>query len=191
VRFDGSDLERADEYETPTELPIHGEIYRARNDVKAVVHAHPRASMLCSILRLELRPIFGAFDPASMKLGAMGVPVFPRSALVRDREMGQQLASTLGYKPVCLMYGHGIVSTGASVQEATITAIKLETLASLTLECAKTGIQPEVIGEEDRLYFQRLKETQSVDATAHSKDVFNWTWRHYTKLLEAYERRGN
>lgn len=189
VNFDGTELERAGEYETPTELPIHGEIYKARPDVHAVVHAHPRASMICSIAHLELRPIFGAYDPNSMYLAADGVPIFPRSALIRDAALGQQLVASLDSKSVCLMYGHGIVAVGASIEEATIKAIQLETLASITLECAKAGSVPDVISEEDRIYFQRLRETQNAKAVSHGKDVFKWTWRHYTKLLEAQESR--
>ena len=49
IGFDGTDLENGDRYEAPTELPIHGQIYLARPEVNAVVHAHPRASMICTI----------------------------------------------------------------------------------------------------------------------------------------------
>jgi ribulose-5-phosphate 4-epimerase/fuculose-1-phosphate aldolase len=188
VGFDGSALDNADRYEAPTELPIHGELYRARSDVQAVVHAHPRASMLCTIMGLELRPIFGAFDPNAMFLAADGVPLFPRSSLIRDATMGQEMVTAMENKPVCLLYGHGIVATGASVEEATIKAIQLETLASITLECAKAGAVPDIISEEDRLYFQRMRDAQSAKAVAHGKDVIKWTWRHYVRLLEIHER---
>lgn len=187
VGFDGRGLDLANEYETPTELPIHGEIYRARPEVQAVVHAHPRASLVCTLAGIELKPIFGAFDPHAMALAAAGIPIFPRSALIRDRYMGEALAQCLGRKNVCILRGHGIVTTGASVQEATIKAIQLETLASVTLEIAKAGGIPEPISPEDQEYFGKLREAQDKKASAHDKDVFRWTWRHYTKLLEASE----
>jgi ribulose-5-phosphate 4-epimerase/fuculose-1-phosphate aldolase len=187
VGFDGSDLEMADDYETPTELPIHGEIFRARPDVQCVVHAHPRASLICTLAGLELKQIFGAFDPNAMALAAIGIPIFPRSALIRERTMGEALAKCLGDKPVCILRGHGIVTTGASVQEATIRAIQLETLAGITLEIAKAGGTIEEISPEDQEYFRKLRETQDKKAKAHGADVFKWTWRHYTKLLEASE----
>ena len=187
VDFDGKNRELADQYETPTELPIHGEIYRARPDVGAVVHAHPRASLICTLLGLELKPIFGAFDPNSMALGAAGIPIFPRSILIRERAVGEALAQCLGYKSVCILRGHGIVTTGATVEEATIRAIQLETLASVTLEIAKAGGTPNLISDEDQAYFRRMREGQDAKSSTHGKDVFNWTWRHYTKLLEAHE----
>jgi 3,4-dihydroxyphthalate decarboxylase len=190
VGFDGKNLDHADEYEIPTEFPIHGEIYRMRPDVKAVVHAHPRASLICTLLGLELKPIFGAFDPNAMSLAAAGIPIFPRSILIRERAVGEQLAGVLGYKHVCILRGHGIVTTGASVQEATIRAIQLETLASITLEIAKAGGTPNVISPEDQEYFRKLRETQDAKAKAHGADVFQWTWRHYIKLMQASEKRG-
>ena len=190
VDFDGKNLDHDGEYETPTELPIHGEIYRARPDVNAVVHAHPRASLICTLLGLELKPIFGAFDPNAMALAATGIPIFPRSILIRERGLGEQLAGVLGYKPVCILRGHGIVTTGASVQEATIRAIQLETLAGITLEIAKAGGTPSVISPEDQEYFRMLRESQDAKAQAHGADVYQWTWRHYIKLMGASQKRG-
>lgn len=190
VDFDGGDLDGSGVYETPTELPIHGEIYRARPDVRAVVHAHPRASLVCTLLGLELQPVFGAFDPNAMALTVDGVPVFPRSILIRERAVGAEVARTLGMKPVCILRGHGTVATGASLQEATIRAIQLETLASITLEIARAGGQPQPISAEDAEYFRRLRETQDRKAQAHGADVFKWTWRHYVKLLSDSERGG-
>jgi 3,4-dihydroxyphthalate decarboxylase len=188
VGFDGKNLELADQYETPTELPIHGEIYRARPEVGAVVHAHPRASLICTLLGLELKPIFGAFDPNAMALAAIGIPIFPRSILVRERAVGEALVECMNYKNVCILRGHGIVTTGATVQEATIRAIQLETLAGITLEIAKAGGTPNLISPEDQEYFRRMREGQDSKASSHGKDVFNWTWRHYCRLLEAHEQ---
>lgn len=190
VRFDGSELEGKDAYEIPSEFPIHGEIYRMWPEVGAVVHAHPRASLMCTILGLELRPVFGAFDPNALAIAAAGVPIFPRSILVRERSVGEDLARCITGKHVCILRGHGIVTTGATVEEATIRAIQLETLASLTLEMAKTGQRPDVISPEDDLYFHRMREAQDARTKTHGKDVFKWTWRHYVRLLEAAERGG-
>jgi ribulose-5-phosphate 4-epimerase/fuculose-1-phosphate aldolase len=56
--FDGSSTE-LDGYHVPEELPLHGEVYRNRPDAGAVVHAHPRASTMCVMAGLELKPILG------------------------------------------------------------------------------------------------------------------------------------
>ena len=50
--------------------------------VYAEVHAHPRASLMCTLLGLQFKSIFGTFDPNAMALAAAGVPIFPRSILI-------------------------------------------------------------------------------------------------------------
>lgn len=185
--FDGTDLERADEYETPTELPIHGEIFRNQPEVMSVLHAHPRASLICTLAGLELKPLFGAFDPNSMYLVLDGVPIFPRSVLIRTRELGEQVSAAIEGRKLLILRGHGIVSAGSSIEEATINAIRLETLAGITLEIAKAGGTPAPIADEDLAYFRKLRESQDKKMQEHGKDVFKWTWRHYERLLKAYE----
>ena len=189
VRFDGTGVSKALDYETPSELPIHGEMYLARLEVNAVVHAHPRATLICALAGLPLKPIFGSFDTRALGLAEAGVPVFPRSILIRDRALGQELATAMKGKAVCVMRGHGITTVGATVEEATLRAIQLETLASITLEIATAGGAPESMSEADREYFRKLRETQDSKQRAHGQDVYTWTWRHYVKLLEAQGTR--
>lgn len=187
VSFEGQDLDEAATYELPSEFPIHGEIYRCRPDVGAVVHAHPRASLLCTLLGLSMEPVFGAYDPNALALALEGVPIFPRSILVRERAVGRALASVMGFKHVCILRGHGIVTTGATVEEATIRAIQLETLAAITLDLAKAGRRPDVIDDEDREYFRRMLDAQKSKSKGHGRDVAVWTWRHYMRLLDVAE----
>jgi HCOMODA/2-hydroxy-3-carboxy-muconic semialdehyde decarboxylase len=96
---------------------IHSEIYRARSDVKAVVHCHTASLIPFGITHVPLRPVYhqGSFL-------ADGVPVFEiRDAggmtdmLVGDAKLGRALAQTLANKPVALMRGHGAVVVGDSI----------------------------------------------------------------------------
>jgi HCOMODA/2-hydroxy-3-carboxy-muconic semialdehyde decarboxylase len=112
---------------------IHGEIYKARPDVKAVVHHHSPAVIPFGVTNVPLRPIFhmAAFV-------GLGVPVFEiRDAagmtdmLVRTPELGRALARTVGDKPAALMRGHGAVVVGASVSEAVGRSIYLQVDARL------------------------------------------------------------
>ena len=101
---------------------IHGEIYKARPDVKAVIHSHSPAVVPFGITREPMRPVI---HMASFLW--VGVPVWdsrevndPASAtmLVRNAVLGKSLASTLADKPVTLMRGHGNVVVGPDVQTA-------------------------------------------------------------------------
>jgi 3,4-dihydroxyphthalate decarboxylase len=137
VTFEGS--EPGEGYALPLELPIHGETYRARPEVGAVVHAHPEASLLCGLAGIELRPVFGAFDPYALAIAAEGVPVFPRAVLIDTPALATGLVAVMGRQRTCLMRGHGVTVTGATVEEATIGAIKLEALARVCWELARSG----------------------------------------------------
>ena len=94
-----------------TERFIHGEIYRARPDVKAIIHCHSPELIPFGVSSVLLRPVFhmaGFLEEP--------VPVFEiRNAggmtdmLIRNPELGKALAQTLGSKPAALMRGHGAV----------------------------------------------------------------------------------
>lgn len=81
---------------------IHGEIYKARPDVKAVIHSHSPTVVPFSVTQAPLKPVIHV---ASFLW--VGVPVFEiRDAggpatdmLVRNGALGKALAATLGNKP--------------------------------------------------------------------------------------------
>jgi ribulose-5-phosphate 4-epimerase/fuculose-1-phosphate aldolase len=184
VGVDGRSDELVDGYKLQGEFPIHSEIYKARPDVGAVVHGHPRSSLLCGILGLPLEPIVGAYDPAAMQLGIEGVPVFSRAVLISTPELGRQLVETLGGASACLLKGHGIVTVGADVAEATVRAIKLETLAEVTVQCYATGRKPDVLSEADSEGVSRF-----VSQGDASRTHAHWIWNFYRRRLDT--RRPN
>lgn len=96
---------------------IHGEIYKARPDVRAVVHCHTPSLIPFGATDAPLRAMFGLAG-----FLADGVPVFDirrtfgmTDLLVRDAARGAALAKALGNKPLALMRGHGAVVVAPSV----------------------------------------------------------------------------
>jgi 3,4-dihydroxyphthalate decarboxylase len=59
------------------------------------------------------------------------------------------MARAMGGSRTCLLRGHGITVTGASVEEATVAAVDLETLYAITLELARLGASPPVVPQRD------------------------------------------
>lgn len=177
VDLDGLGPDLGERYEVPKELPIHGEILKARPEVGCVVHAHPPATLICGITDLELRPIFGAFNMPAARMALDGVPVFPRSFLISRPELAAPLIRTMGDKHVCVMRGHGVTVTGETVEEATVRALNLDTLARVTLQAAQTGRQAPDIPPED------AAELPDLGSTFDTK----WVWRYHTKKLEVEE----
>jgi len=114
---------------------IHGEVYKARPDVGAVIHSHSPTVVPFSVTQVPLRPVLHA---ASFLW--VGVPVWeirdagdPAGAtmLVRNGTLGKSLAAKLGDKPVALMRGHGNVVAAPNVQTAVRYAIYTEVNARM------------------------------------------------------------
>ncbi|GAB3729057.1 class II aldolase/adducin family protein [Nocardiopsis nanhaiensis] len=129
----------------PTEVFIHTEIYRARPDVKSVVHTHQTAATLMGVLDRPILPLLHV--PASF------VPetpvVWPRPVLVNSPELGRDLAKALGEASFCHLRGHGIVSVADDTRRATVGAIMLEKLAEASLSAVQAKVVPHTIGQEE------------------------------------------
>ena len=121
---------------------IHGEIYRARPDVNAIVHCHSPSLIPFGVTSVALHPLYHM----SAFLGP-GVPVFEiRKAaggstdmLVRTPELGRALAQTLGTHPAALMRGHGAVIVGRDVQQAVFRSVYTELNARLQSQAMALG----------------------------------------------------
>jgi HCOMODA/2-hydroxy-3-carboxy-muconic semialdehyde decarboxylase len=112
---------------------IHGEIYKARLDVNAVIHSHSPGVIPFGVTNVALRPVF---HTASFLW--VGVPVFEirdaggmTNMLVGSGDLARALATRLGDKPVALIRGHGDVVVGPNVKRATIRAVYTEVNARL------------------------------------------------------------
>lgn len=98
----------------PVGLLLHTALHRARPDVAAVCHAHSAAASTWSSLARVLDPIT---QDASVFYGQQALITEPR--LVRDVESAERFAHGFGDKRVAIHAGHGIFTTGQSVDEAT------------------------------------------------------------------------
>jgi ribulose-5-phosphate 4-epimerase/fuculose-1-phosphate aldolase len=143
-------------FSAPNELPIHTEVLRARPDVQAVVHVHPPAVVAADLAGLRLRPIVGAYNIPAMRMAHEGIPTYPRGLLISRPELGRDVAAVLGDKAVCLLRGHGIVTTGNSVEQAVVRALNIDALARMTLQASSFGSIPVELPPEDIAAFPDL-----------------------------------
>ena len=174
--FDGHKLDKKSVLKTPNESVIHGELYKARPKVGGVVHAHPPSIVLTSMAGIELRPIFGGFDPRSMRMAIKGIPIYPSSLTLHKVEHVHEMMDAMGDNDMCVLRGHGVVVCGSSVEDATIKAIKLDNLATLNLQAAMLGKVP-AISEADQQAFLTRKSTGMGGGGAET------LWRFYTEWL--------
>ncbi|MDB5795029.1 MAG: hypothetical protein JWR25_1408 [Noviherbaspirillum sp.] len=172
VDFEGTKIEGRAGLETPKEVFIHTWQYRTRPEVQSVLHAHPSTVMLFTICDKPLLPLFGAYDTAALRLltDANALSNYPRSVLICNDELGRNLAEVMRGS-ACLMRGHGITTVGADVEEATLTAIRLNDLADINYRAHLLG-EPKPITAEDMAFFDDVTEASPVAA-----------WRYYCKLV--------
>jgi ribulose-5-phosphate 4-epimerase/fuculose-1-phosphate aldolase len=177
VDFNGKKVAGDDGLESPQEVFIHTWLYKTRPDVQCVVHVHPLTVVLFTICNKPLLPLYGAYDPSGLRLLVEGLASYPRSITVSNEKLGEEFAQAMGNKSACLMRGHGITSAGPSVEEATLTAIKLNDAAVINYQAALLGT-PQAIPQEDI-------DIMVGKSRAGSKSVHaNSNWRYYCKLLD-------
>lgn len=165
---------------------IHGEIYKLRPDVNAIVHNHSRAVIPFACTGCALRPIFHL--AAFVGLGVPGWDVRDTrqgsDLLVRDAALGRSLAQALGPHPAVLMRGHGSVVVGEKLPVAVGRTIYLDHNARMQREAmAIAGPGNPVV------YLDDAEVAASVpwQEYARSWDLWQTKWR---RRLAAERRAG-
>lgn len=124
-----------------TERYIHGEIYKLRPDVIAIVHTHAPSLIPFGVTKVPLMPMYhrSAFI-------SFGIPVFEireragmTDMLIRNATLGHNLAEVLGDHPAALMRGHGAVIVGPSLPRVVGRTIFLALNATLQAQAMSMG----------------------------------------------------
>lgn len=122
---------------------IHGEIYRAREDVCAVVHSHAPAVVPFGISRnVQLRPVWhmsgflGQRTPVFEIRDAAGEA---SDLLIRSNALGAALADSLAGGSVVLMRGHGATIAAGTLKEVVFRAVYTQLNAELQFQALQLG----------------------------------------------------
>ena len=146
---------------------IHGEIYRKRPEVMAVVHSHAPSVIPFGVTKTRLRPIYhmGSFLWSGAPVWDIRKVRDDNDILVRDRPLGASLAETLASGNCVLMRGHGMTVIGENIQEAVFRAIYTEMNARLQL-AAETLEGP----------IQFLSDTEGKRSSAANRGTLERPW---------------
>jgi len=126
-----------------SEWRFHLDIYRQRDDAKAVVHAHPP---FCTTLACLGRPI-PAFHYMVAIAGGRNIRCAPYSTPGTQALSGQVLTA-LRERKACLMANHGMVALERTLERALTLAVEVEQLARVYWQCLQLG-EPEPLGDEE------------------------------------------
>jgi HCOMODA/2-hydroxy-3-carboxy-muconic semialdehyde decarboxylase len=132
---------------------IHSEIYRARPDVKAIIHCHSGDLIPFGVTGTRLLPVIHMAG----FLGD-GIPTFEirktagiTNMLINSPELGRALAATLDAKPAALMRGHGAVVTAGGLHEVVGRAYYMNLNAKLQWQSIQLGGQVVYLEPEEAL----------------------------------------
>ena len=165
IDFEGNVIEGKGK--PPLEFHLHVGIYRVRDDVKAIVHAHPKWSTFLTMVGESYKPVY-----------AQGSLVYPMPVLdspnsINNRAMADRLATTLGDRPAAMMKAHGTVTVGKDIAEAFVLANYMEGNAYRQYMALQIG-KPYVFSEEEiALCREKL----------WNPNLFKRTWDHFRAKL--------
>ncbi len=167
IDFDGNVIEGNGK--PPLEFHLHAGVYKARPDVKAVVHAHPKWSTFLTIAGESYQPVF-----------AQGSLVYPMPVLdspnsINNPEMAKRLTDTLGDRPAALLKAHGAVTVGKNIVDAFVLVNYLEDNAYRQYMALQIG-KPYSFSEE---------EIELCRAKLWNENLFKRTWDHFHAKLYA------
>jgi len=111
-----------------SEVKIHACIYKTHPQVQAVVHVHPRYTILMSVLTGWVKPL----RQEGAQLVRHPLPVYPHVKTIQTDAEGMELANLLGDSRAMLLRGHGAVTTGKTLSEAVMGMAQLEEQAQMS-----------------------------------------------------------
>lgn len=154
-RFDG-------DCRPSSEWRIHRDIYRARGDARAILHAHP---VHCAALACLNKPI-PAFHYMVAVAGGKEIPL-AGYATFGSQALSDKVLAALGRLKACLMANHGLVCLASEPQRALALAVEIEQLAHSYLLCLAAG-EPCLLDDEemDRV----LNQFKDYGSKGHGQD---------------------
>ena len=152
----------------PLEFHLHAGIYKARPDVNAVVHAHPKWSTFLTMVGEPYRPVY-----------AQGSLVYPMPVLdspnsINNPVMAARLAETLGQRPAAMMKSHGAVTVGKDIVQAFVLANYMEENAYRQYMALQIG-KPYSFSEQE---IAKCREK------LWNEGLFKRTWDHFRAKLD-------
>ncbi len=150
---------------------IHGEIYRRRPDVRAVVHSHAATVLPFTIAGRRLCPVchMAGFLQADTPLFEIRDHAGEGSdLLIRNPGLGAHLAECLGGHPLVLMRGHGLTVVGGSLPEAVFRSVYAEMNARV--QAASLALAPGAV------VFLTAAEAAAADAANRGQMDRAWTF---------------
>ena len=117
-----------------SEWRIHSDIYNAREDAQAILHAHPAECVALACMQKAIP----AFHYMVAVAGGRDIRCAPY-ATFGTQELSDHVLKALRGRKACLMANHGLVCVETGLDKALSLAIEVEQLAKSYLRCLAVG----------------------------------------------------
>ncbi len=142
-----------------SEWRFHADIYRAREDVDAIVHTHSTFATTLACLGKNI-PAFHYMIAAA---GGRNIRCAPY-ATFGTQELSDHAVAALDGRNACLLAQHGMIAVGATLEKALALAVEVESLARMYWQALQIGEPPvlddvemTIVLEKFRTYGQQIK----------------------------------
>ena len=134
-----------------SETALHLELYRARQDVEAIIHTHSLYASVAAVSGLEIPPIV---DEMVIRVG--GSVRVAEYAFPSTEELARNAGHALGDRNAVLLRNHGMVGVGRTSWEALDMCQMVERVAQIFVYSSLLGraltLPSEIIEMEQELY---------------------------------------
>ena len=141
--MDGKQL--AGKYKASSEIKMHLKIYKSREDIKSIFHAHPRNGLLCAINNIKIN--IHTLPEAAFMLGEIAYIPYSQPG---TEKFAQGFSKDV--KKGCnvfILENHGVTTCGDSIETAFARLETLETCAYLSVIQILLKRDPKLIPAEE------------------------------------------
>ena len=175
VNLDGTVLEGSEYQYNKTGYIIHGSIYQARPDIRAIFHVHTPEIVAVSALESGLRPISQWALHFYDQIG-----YHDYNSLALDEFQGSRLVKDLENKFTLLMRNHGALTCGKTIHEALFYIYHLQ--QACKAQCLTLAMNQKLIIPNPTTCQKTVKDLLTFETDLGQRD-----WQAWVCLIERYE----
>lgn len=140
-----------------SEMKMHIAVYRSRNDVKAIVHAHPPKTTAFAVTHTKLDKVI--LPEVVFSLGNIAVVEYSTPT---TKEVPRAVEKYINVSDVIILANHGALTVGNDIYDA---YFKMETLEHF----ATISLYAKLIGNENYLDEKQVKELIEIRTKVYGK----------------------
>ena len=173
VSLDGKILEGEEYQYNKTGYIIHGNIYKAREDLNAVFHLHTVSTVAVSAMEKGLMPI------SQWALHFYDHVVYHEynSLALDNKEHGSDIIKDLADKKVMMLRNHGYIACGTTIHEAMFYCYHMELACKTQIAALSSG--QKLISPPHKI----CQKTRS-DIMSFEKDIGIRDWQAWTRWVD-------